>query len=143
MKNLLKEISIKSLLVLTCVLLFANLAQAGSTINSDFKPINEPFDISNQLEGEDGAITGTNFLLQIIAGALLFFAAPIAVIMIVLNAFKMVAYSAETDKVGEAKTGLTWSVAGLLIIILSYSIVRAIISFSISAAQTGAEIGTN
>jgi len=115
---------------------------SGIGINPDFRPINEPFDISGTVETE-GAASGTVIVLQIVAGGLLYFAAPIAVIMIVIAAFQMVINSAESDKVGEAKSALTWSIVGLLTIILSYSIVRAIINFAISVATPGATLGTS
>jgi len=135
----------KIFLKLVCIATLAYLNimfLSGIGINPDFRPINEPFDISGTVETE-GAASGTVIVLQIVAGGLLYFAAPIAVIMIVIAAFQMVINSAESDKVGEAKSALTWSIVGLLTIILSYSIVRAIINFAISVATPGATLGTS
>lgn len=115
------------------------IAQAAYQIPEEFKPSNEPFDLDIT---ETGARGGTIIILQIIAGGLLFFAAPVAVIMVVISAFIMVVGGAESEKVDQARKGLTWSLVGLVIIILSYSIVRAIIAFVISAGEA-TSIGTS
>jgi len=98
------------------------------TMDSSFKPINEPFGLEteNIKTGEDSA-SFTILVLQIFSGALLYFAAPIAVIMIIVAGMTMI-FSAETpDAVGKSKKALVWTIFGLLLIILSYSIVKIII----------------
>jgi len=104
------------------------------TIPGEFRPINEPFDIGDELE-TTGAAGGTIVVLQIIAGGLLYFASPVAVIFIVVSAFTMVTGGADSEKIEQSKKSLTWAVIGLLVIILSYSIVRAVISTTLKAAS--------
>lgn len=140
MKKIILKISTLALLSYISVLILS-----GFGIDPSFRPINEPFDLQESIGegGVEGATSGTVVILQLIAGGLLYFAAPIAVIMIVISAFQMVIGSAESDSVGEAKSALTWSIIGLLVIILSYSAVRAIINFAISVASTGEPLGTS
>lgn len=104
------------------------------TIDPTYAPDNTPFTLEENTKAR-GAENSTVIILQIIAGALLYFAAPIAIIMISFNAFNMVMFGAESEKLEQSKKGLTWAALGLLAIILSYSITRAIIGFVINAAQ--------
>ncbi|MFC1615852.1 hypothetical protein ACFL21_01815 [Patescibacteria group bacterium] len=108
------------------------IAHATFTIPDEYKPFNEPFDVDIKKEGATG---GTIIILQIIAGGLIYFAAPVGVIAIVISAFIMVVGGAESEKVDQAKKGLTWSIVGLLCVIFSYSAVRIIISVIIGAAE--------
>lgn len=105
------------------------------TIPEDLIPINEPFRIGKDLSGQ-GATTasGTIIFLQILAGGLLYFAAPVAIIIIALAGFNMTIQGAESEKIEEAKRSLKWAVIGLLLIILSYSLVRIIIDSALKAA---------
>lgn len=107
------------------------------TIDSTYRPSNTPFALEENTKekGEKGAENSTVIILQIIAGALLYFAAPIAIILIGFNAFNMVIFGAESEKLEQSKKGLTWAAIGLLVIILSYSITRAIIGLVIKTAE--------
>ena len=93
------------------------------TIDPDFRPQNEPLNINEQIE-QDGAAGGAILILQIITGGLLYFAAPLAIVMIATTAFNMAMGSDDPEKMETGKKHLTWLAIGLLIITLSYSIVR-------------------
>ncbi|MBD3331066.1 hypothetical protein GF354_06120 [Candidatus Peregrinibacteria bacterium] len=120
-------------LVLFLILLFAIVSVAHAyRIDPNFKPINQPFGLENETLGTtegsgEAAVETTRLVLNIIAGTLLYFAAPIAVIMVALAGGSMVISGSNPDKVDQAKKHLTWTVAGLLLIILSWSIIRIII----------------
>ncbi len=62
------------------------------------------------------------FGLTTVAGA-------IAVILTVINGFRMV-YSQGGDELGKAKEGLIWSALGLLLILFAYIIVKTAISLT-------------
>lgn len=111
------------------------------TIDPTYAPDNTPFTLEENTKTK-GAESSTVLILQIIAGALLYFAAPLAIILIGFNAFNMVMYGAESEKLEQSKKGLTWAAIGLLAIILSYSITRAVIGFVIQAAQPPTEAAT-
>jgi len=133
MKKIIKNLVLLTLLAIG-VSIITNVALAYG-IPQELRPINEPLNPKNYLANKDSA-AGTNTLLQIIAGSLLYFAAPIAVIFIVISAITMIAGGDDTEKVTKAKTSLTWTIIGLLVIILSYSIVRSIIGLTIKASSS-------
>ena len=130
-----KKIVTISLLVLLSFLLALFLSQVAEAyrIPEDLKPINSPFELNTYGEG-DGS-EATVILLQIIAGALLYFAAPVAIIMIVQAGFSMVSGGADSEKITQAKKHLTWTLIGLGLIILSYSIVRIVLNLITTAAS--------
>lgn len=107
------------------------------TIPEDLRPINEPLNIGQELgTTAAGTTSGTILVLQILAGGLLYFAAPIAIIIIVMTGSQMAMMGAESEKIEEAKRSLTWAVVGLLVIIFSYSLVRIIINAVLQAAAS-------
>lgn len=116
-------------MIIFSILLLGSAVHAY-TINQDLKPINEPFDIGSQIEGEGkDAASGTILILNILAGALLYFAAPIAIILIAFAGVDLIMGGADSEKVTQAKKNLTWTLIGLGLIILSYSIVRILIEW--------------
>jgi len=116
------------------VAIFTNTQSFAYTIPEDLRPINEPLNIGKDL-GTTAATTtsGTILVLQILAGGLLYFAAPIAIIIIVMTGTQMAMLGAESEKIEEAKRSLTWAAVGLLVIIFSYSLVRIIINAALQA----------
>jgi len=126
-----KKLIIKIILAVLLSLILVPLAHAYS-IDSSFAPENSPF---TRIPEATDAKTRTTWILQMISGALLFFAAPIAVIMIAINGFTLIVQGAESDKLDESKKNLTWSIGGLIIIILSWSAVKAIITITFKAAD--------
>ena len=128
---MMKKRFLKIALIIGLLLATTSVAHAYE-INQEFRPQNLPFGFKYSGNTPE---TNTILILQIISGALLYFAAPVAVIMIAAAGWSMIAGGAETDKVDQAKKNLTWSVVGLAIIILSYSLVRAVINFILQAAD--------
>ena len=135
-KKILLNIGI-SILLLTAG---SSLVQAYQ-MNPSYKPDNEPFALATEIE-DRGPAGATVLVLQIIAGAMLYFAVPIAVIMLIMAASQMVIGGAETEKLEQVKKNFQWSIIGLVAIILSYSIVKIIISFVIASASFTANNGT-
>lgn len=131
-----KKIAKTGLIILTAAfafILFSGIADASYQIIKDYKPENVPFDL-DFTESAGGGAAGTSAIitiLQIIAGALLYVAAPIAVIIIAMTAFNFVMYSGSSEKVESSKKQLTWAVLGLLTIMLSYSLIKFLISFAV------------
>lgn len=85
-------------------------------------------------------IAVTQHFVEIVLGI----AATVAMFFILNNGFWMIT-SAGGEKVEEAKKGLTWALVGLVLIILSYSIIRFVISIPLSADErtnTPAATGT-
>ncbi len=132
LKKILTTIGLSSLLII-----LALQTTHALQIDSSYRPENAPFALEDNTElmEEEGARDSTVIILQIIAGTLLYFAAPLAVIIIGLGAFNMVIGGADTEKLEQAKKHLTWAVLGLLTIILSYSITRIVITLVITTAE--------
>lgn len=111
----------------------ATIAHA-QIMDPGYRPINIPTLRTEGMEDLPGVARATILLLQTISGGLLYFAAPVAVIMITVSALRMVIGSHESEKIEQAKKHLTWSVVGLLVIMLSYSITRIVIRLVMLAA---------
>jgi len=122
---------LKTGLIVILLLALTTVVAHANQINPDLRPINSPF--SNQFGGTPEQATLR--ILQLIAGALLYFAAPIAVIMIIIAAFNMQGGGADSEKLEQSKKALSWTLIGLIVIILSYSIVRGIIALLLQAAS--------
>ncbi|MFH1533882.1 MAG: hypothetical protein ABID64_03040 [Nitrospirota bacterium] len=132
----------KLLIIIGSILLLVALAGVAQAyqIPDEYRPENLFFgenelDYNQDLEGQTQGSTATIIILQTIAGALLYFAAPLGVILIVLAAFNMVMGGADSEKLEQSKKHLTWTIVGLFLIILSYSLVRIIITFISGAAD--------
>lgn len=123
-----------SIILAISILILGTAAVHAYQIDPSLRPSNEPFALDKEIE-ETGASGATIVVLQIIAGALLYFAIPIGVIAIVFSGSSMVLYGAEQEKLDAAKKHLTWSIIGLVTVILSYSIVRIIIGAILKAAS--------
>ena len=50
---------------------------------------------------------------------------------------------ADSEKLEQAKKGLTWTIAGLLLIILSYSIVKTVINTTVDVAEVTTGSGSS
>lgn len=126
--------TMKKLLItigLTIILLTIGISIAEAyQINPDYAPINTPYN-----QGAGGAEINTIVVLQLIAGALLYFAAPLGVIFITMTAWTLITEGSDTEKYEQAKKHLTWTIIGLILIILSYSLVKFTIDFVIEAAE--------
>jgi type IV secretion system pilin len=132
---------------LILVIIFLSIAGTAFaySIPAEYTPDNTPFpsygiDENAGVPYEDttdvrAVAWQTSIILQIIAGALLYFAAPLAILVIVLGAFKLVMGGAETEQVEQGKKQITWAILGLLLIMLSYSLVRILIETSILAGN--------
>lgn len=82
-----------------------------------------------------------NVTLQIIAGGLLYLAAPIAIIMIAFYGLRLSASFGSQEDTDGAKKGIQWAIGGLVIIMLSVVIVRFVIKTVVSTDQPNAVEG--
>jgi len=113
----------------TFLILILSKSQAlAFGIPSKYKPSNLPFGFtSRSIESGENAVSGIILILQIIEGSLLFFAGPIAVIMVAYTGLKMI-ITGNAEGFASGKKSLLWTTLGLVAIILSYSIVRIAIT---------------
>ncbi len=68
-----------------------------------------------------------NFFLQLIAGGLLYLAGPTAVGIIAIGGIRYVVSHGDQSMMDGAKKTITYGIIGLLIVIFSFAIVKAII----------------
>jgi len=130
--------TLKIILGITIFLTISGAFCSAYQLEEKYKPANAP----SFLKAEDKnkpADQITVIVLQTIAGAMLYFAAPVAVILIVMAAFTITSAAGETEKIDQGKKHLTWAIIGLLIVILSYSIARYAISMIIKAGENVSE----
>jgi len=135
-----KKILTKILFSTFVLLSLTTVVNAQTAIDSDYMPDNTPYAVDFEEEAANKEIgaspeMATISILQILAGGLLYFAGPVAVILIVINAFNMATGGADSEKLEQAKKGLTWTLIGLLLIILSYSIVKTVIKTTVDVAE--------
>ena len=102
-------------------------------LDEKLQPDNVPTYITSK---KHSGIENANSVLYTIEGSLLHFAIPVAILMIIITGLRMVIYGDESDQIDNLKQGLKWSVIGLIIVILSYSLVKITISLSIEAATS-------
>ncbi len=109
--------------------------QARLTLDPTLKPDNSPGTIidSKALNGDGGEAVAGNFLLQLIAGALISIAAPVAIAIIAVAGLIAVVSHGDQKLIDMAKQALTYAIVGLVVIIFSWVITRSIISLVISA----------
>lgn len=122
MKTLTKTLTTSLAIVLTKLSAFAY------QIPSEYRPENQPFGFTDTyIQPGEKAVNGIILILQVIEGGLLYFAAPLGVIVIAYAGLQMI-----IDGTGEGfatgKKTIIWGLGGLLAIILSYSIVRIAIT---------------
>lgn len=130
MKKLNIFLQLAIILIGALTLIALNNQNPVFAIDPSFKPINTPFHV------DKGADPAGSFIriLQIIAGGLLYFAAPLAVILITITGLEMNVYGADSEKSEQAKKSITWLIVGLVLIMLSYSLVKFIIWISYRSA---------
>lgn len=129
MKIKILTILLAILLALMIAPMLCGTAGAEYRLPGELKPSNVPFDVDIGHTSDPG-ITQVQYILQVIAGALLYFAAPLAVLMIAMIGFNMAMNSGNTEKIEAGKKSLTWAIAGLATIILSYALVKFVINFA-------------
>ncbi len=127
-------------LILSVILI--TTVQAAMGIPKNLMPKNTPLKGLNQTiteevkaNGQDGAVTGANIVLQYLANILLFFAAPLAVLFLARAAADYAFAMGEDSKLESAKRELTWSLVGLVLVMFSYLLVRLFIQ-PLSGLQT-------
>lgn len=65
--------------------------------------------------------------MQILAGGLIYLAGPVAVLVIAIAGLRYVVSHGEQGEMDAAKKTLTYAIVGLIVIILSYAIIKAIL----------------
>ena len=99
--------------------------RAAISLPEEFHPVYAPV---VTIEGGDETSYG-NYFLQLLAGSLIYLAAPTAVLIIAIGGLRYVTSHGDQTQMDGAKNTLKWATVGLIVIILSFAIVRGVISF--------------
>ena len=70
------------------------------------------------------------FWLQKFGGKITNYIAALAVLFIAFNGFLMVAAAGDQDQIGKAKTGIIWTLVGLVVLAFAYVLVKTVISLA-------------
>ncbi len=99
------------------------------SLPEELRPKNSP--TVNIIAGKDtnAEVSYGNFILQLIAGSLLYLAAPTAIFFIVWGGSSYISSRGKQEAMDKAKKTITFAIIGLLFIIFSYIIVQAIVGF--------------
>jgi len=123
------------ILLIVCISIFFYqifVVHAQVTLPIQYKPQYAP-DVPVKVSGANTGADFVNFLLQLIANALIGIAAPIAILIIAIAGLLAVISHGNTALQGKVKKTISGAVIGLVIIILSWAIIQAIISFALQA----------
>lgn len=117
-------------------------------LDSSLKPDNSPGVVfTSEAELKKSAVPTDakfgNFLLQMLAGGLITIAAPVAIIIIAVAGLIYVTSHGNQGMIDKAKNALTYAIVGLIVIIFSWIIVRAVISIVINTNPGGQTSTTN
>lgn len=121
---------------------------ARVVLDSSLKPDNSPGVVfTSEAELKKSAVPTDakfgNFLLQMLAGGLITIAAPVAIIIIAVAGLIYVTSHGNQGMIDKAKNALTYAIVGLVVIIFSWIIVRAVISIVINTNPGGQTTTTN
>lgn len=73
------------------------------------------------------------YIIQKVSDGILYVAAPLAILFIAYSGFAYINAMGNQEGLEGAKKTLTWAILGLLLIIISYGIVRLIIAIALKA----------
>lgn len=91
--------------------------------------------------GQDGVILGVTSLIQGIGGGLAVIAGAVAVLFIVINGAKITFSFGNSEMLSQAKKGLMWSIAGLLLVVFAYVLTKSIVALVYSGEGSGSASG--
>ncbi len=110
------------------------MVQARLGLPEDLRPTHSPtINITTGRSLPGGEVGYGNFILQLIAGSLLYLAGPVAILFIVIGGTSYVISHGKQESMEKAKKTITWAIIGLVVIIFSYSIIQAVIGFVLQA----------
>ena len=127
---MLKKIFLLSILIAAQLNIGINQSFARLGLPEDLRPTNAPtITIANGNEASYG-----NFILQLIAGSLLYLAGPLAILFIVWGGSTYISSHGKQEVMEKAKKTITYAIIGLLAVVFSYIIIQAVIRFALQAS---------
>lgn len=113
--------------------LIVGQAQARLGLPEELRPDNAPtIKIENKDKPGNEADYG-NFILQLLAGSLLYLAGPLAILFIAFGGSSYITAHGKQEQMEKAKKTIMYAIIGLLVVVFSYIIIQAVIGFAIKA----------
>jgi hypothetical protein len=125
-------------LLLTPMICFASNSELLAVVKID--PTLKP-QYAADVEIKEGARreTQARTIMELLAGSLIYLAGPLAVFMLALGGLRYVMSHGDQTQMEEAKKTITYAIIGLIVIVLSYAIVRNVINLTLSTGEGGSE----
>lgn len=131
MKSILKKILL-TFLAATCFWMLTQSAFAAIQLPDSLRPGNLPdFDTAEATDEDHPETAATQTVILFVGrmvSQVLLFMATISIFFVVLAGSNYILAFGKEERIGRAKRGVFWAIAGLFIILLSYSIVQGVIS---------------
>ncbi len=126
MKKLLIQLIITAITLAptTVLAMGSSVLIAQVTLNPELQP---KYATTFQISSDQSSAGLANYILQIIAGSLIYVAGPLGVLMIAVGGFLYVNARGDQTKLEEAKKTIIWAVVGLAAIMISYALVKTVI----------------
>lgn len=125
----------KLLLTVLAASLFWMLTQstfAAIQVPDEFRPSNLPdWEVADQTDAAHPETAATQTVILFVGNMVsqvLLFMATISIFFVILSGANYIFAFVKEERVERGKKGLFWSVAGLVVILLSYSVVQGVIS---------------
>lgn len=106
--------------------------QIDSTLRPSNLPDYSPAEATSTENSETAATQTAILYLGNLLSKVLLFVGAMAVIYLIIAGAKYIFAFGNDDLLGQAKRGITWTIWGLILIMLSYAIVRGVIKILIS-----------
>lgn len=136
MKKLTRKLITMFGLIVTLMCTVTPTVFARVDLPTDLRPEYSPYVNLDKSAPNANEADYATFFLQLIAGGLLYLAAPVAVLVIAISGLRYVTAHGKQETLDGAKKTLVWAIVGLIVIILSFAIVRLIITTVFQVDQT-------
>ncbi len=131
-----KKLILKTVLLLILISIPLLVMAQGVILDPSIKPL---YATDIQVTGEGNRASLANAVLQMISGGLIYLAGPVAVLMLAIGGLRYITSRGDQTQMEEAKKTITWSIAGLIVIILSWAIITNVMWIALHGGEIGTE----
>lgn len=130
-----------SFFVTTAIILFPIIPVEALALPSYLRPSNLPTVTAPVQPGADQAQAEARLLIGKVINWIFGIVGLIAVWAVVNNAFWLVVAVGKGETIDQRKKALFWAVGGLILLILSYTIIQMVVRFVINVAEEAPAVG--
>ena len=118
--------SIISIAIMTCAVFGASVLSTASLSGSVSAQVSKGIDTATTSEMKGKSIDGDDGLIKTVVNVLLWAVGILSVIMIIFSGLRYITSAGDASKTKSAQSTLTYSVVGLILAIMAYSIVNMV-----------------